>query len=71
VASTCHVKRCRYKGEPFIGIRDTAKHSRRTTFDLCHEHWLMVADLDGSMSDQIRAFCENPPAKKKPRKKRG
>ena len=71
MAATCDVKRCRHSGEPFIGIRDTAAHTRRTTFDLCYDHWVMITDLDGSICNQVRAFCENPPVKKKPRKKRG
>lgn len=55
---SCDKKRCRYKGEPYIGIRDTGKHSKKKTYDLCHKHYLELCELDGSMTDTVRAFCE-------------
>lgn len=55
---SCHKKRCRYKGEPFIGVRDTAKHSKKGTFNLCHKHWLELVKIEGSLTDNVRAWCD-------------
>lgn len=56
MSDKCDYLRCRQ--EPFIGVRDTAKHSKNKDYNLCHKHWLELCGVESTtLGGVVRDFC--------------